>query len=96
MKFALATAALLSTAATVPALAADTSTAPAGLAAAIGAEMSHAADARAAQRLLLNKGYDTVSTLDRAPNGHWVGTATKAGKTIFVAVDLPKPAPATN
>lgn len=96
MKIALAAATLATAALGAPAIAAEAAADPSGVAAAIGAELSHEAEASAARRLLIGKGYDTVSTLDRAPNGHWVGTASKAGKTIFVAVHLPKPVPASN
>lgn len=75
----------------LPAIAAETTGSLANVQAAVGAEMTSAAEARQAQRILLGKGYDTVSTLERAQNGHWVGTATKAGKTIMVSVYLPKP-----
>lgn len=91
MKFAICAIAA-ATAFSLPALAADDTHSLTNVKAAVGAELSHAAEARQAQRILLGKGYDTVSTLDRAQNGHWVGTATKAGKTVLVSVYLPKPA----
>lgn len=94
MKFAIAAAAA-ATAFAMPAIAADTTDALSSVKAAVGAEMNHAAEAREAQRILFGKGYDTVSTMERAQNGHWVGTATKAGKTILVSVYLPKPAIST-
>lgn len=92
MKLSIALAAITTAGLAVPAIAADTAQAPGGVIAAVGTQLSHDADARQAQRILLSQGYETVSTLDRAPNGHWVGTATKGGKTTFVAVNLPRPA----
>ncbi|MEQ1709999.1 MAG: hypothetical protein ABL908_01200 [Hyphomicrobium sp.] len=91
MKLTIAAVALAATALALPAIAAETADQLTSVQAAVGAEMTSAAEARQAQRILLGKGYDTVSTLERAQNGHWVGTATKAGKTIMVSVYLPKP-----
>ncbi len=90
MKIAIA-AAVAAFSFALPAIAAESADELANVKAAVGAEMTHAAEARQAQRILLGKGYETVSTMERAQNGHWVGTATKAGKTILVSVYLPKP-----
>lgn len=91
MKIAIAAAAA-ATAFAIPALAAESADSLSNVKAAVGAELTQAAEARQAQRILLGKGYETVSTMERAQNGHWIGTATKAGKTIMVSVYLPKPA----
>jgi hypothetical protein len=75
----------------VPAMAAETSGAPA-----FSTELAQAHDARQAQRLLVSQGYTGVSALERVSTGRFVGTAIKDGRTVIVGVNLPKPAPATN
>ncbi len=41
-----------------------------------------------ARQHLMRRGYTNVSPLERDANGNWIGTATKDGKRIAVAVDV--------
>lgn len=41
-----------------------------------------------ARQHLMRLGYTNVSALEKDADGKWIGTATKDGKTIAVAVDL--------
>lgn len=41
-----------------------------------------------AQEHLMRQGYTNISTLMKDESGKWVGTATKDGKTVPVAVDM--------
>lgn len=61
--------------------------------AAQSAELTTAANAEEARKLLLAQGYTNVSDLNRDDNGRWTGTATKDGKTNFVAIGIPNKAP---
>jgi hypothetical protein len=80
--------ALPAVAAEAPAEAADASAAKAQSAA-----LSVAANAEQARKILLSQGYTNVSELNQDDKGRWTGTATKDGKTIFVAIALPMKAP---
>jgi hypothetical protein len=42
----------------------------------------------AARQHLMHQGYTHVSQLAKDANGKWVGTATKDGKTVVVAVQV--------
>jgi periplasmic protein CpxP/Spy len=66
----------------------------ANVTAAQSAELTTAANADQARKLLLAQGYTNVSDLNRDNQGRWTGTATKDGKTNFVAIALPEKAPA--
>ncbi len=52
---------------------------------AILAETGAALEAR---QHLVRQGYINVSPLNQDDNGRWVGTASKGGKTVIVAIDL--------
>jgi hypothetical protein len=41
-----------------------------------------------ARQHLMQKGYTNVSELVKDAQGKWVGSATKDGKTVLVAVDV--------
>lgn len=41
-----------------------------------------------ARQHLLHLGYTNVSELTKDENGKWIGTATKDGKALVVAVDI--------
>jgi hypothetical protein len=41
-----------------------------------------------ARKHLKQQGYTNVSQLDKDADGKWVGTASKDGKTLVVAVDV--------
>jgi hypothetical protein len=91
-------ASILMAAFSLPALAVDAPAAPAADAktdasatAAQSAELTTQANADQARKLLLAQGYTNVSDLSRDNNGRWTGTATKDGKTIFVAIAVPTP-----
>lgn len=79
----LATAALA-----LPASAAETTAATADV---YARELANQYDAKQAHNILASRGFVNISALDRDEEGRWAGTATKDGKTIFVAVMLPKP-----
>ena len=84
---AFALAAALAVGATLPALADDTqattTTAP--------AFQSIFTETQARQHLL-HLGYSEVSPLEQDATGKWVGTASKDGKKVVVAVDVKRPA----
>ena len=84
---ALALAAALAVGATLPALADDTQ-------AAAPAFQSIFTETQARQHLM-HLGYTDVSPLSQDESGKWVGTATKDGKKVVVAVDIKRPAPTT-
>ena len=80
-----------------PAFAAETAVAPAADANAVAVEaaaLSASANAEQARKLLQAQGYTNVSDLNRDASGRWTGTASKDGKTIFVAIALPAKTPA--
>ena len=84
-----------------PAFAAETAVAPAADANANAnavvveaAALSASANAEQARKLLQAQGYTNVSDLNRDASGRWTGTASKDGKTIFVAIALPAKTPA--
>ena len=85
-----------------PAFAAETAVAPAADANSVAVEdaaLSASANAEQARKLLQAQGYTNVSDLNRDASGRWTGTASKDGKTIFVAIALPaktRAAPAAN
>lgn len=60
-------------------------------ASAFGAELGNAASAEQARVLLASQGYTGISPLDQDDDGRFTGTAVKDGKTVFVAVALPRP-----
>jgi hypothetical protein len=94
---ALTLATVLAAGFTLPAFAADAPAATAAVdgnaAASQSAALSVAANAEQARKILLSQGYTNVSELNRDDKGRWTGTATKDGKTIFVAIALPLKAP---
>lgn len=86
-------AAVLST----PVFAAETALDDATLTAVHAAELSNLAAAQQASRILAARGYVNVSITGRDEDGRWTGLAFKDGKTVLVAVELPRPqAPFTN
>ncbi len=94
----LALIALAAAAFSAPAFAAETAVAPATNANAVVVEagaLTSSANAEQARKLLQSQGYTNVSDLNRDASGRWTGTASKDGKTIFIAIALPAPAPAT-
>ena len=54
-------------------------------------ELANQYDAKQAHNILASRGLVNISALDRDDDGRWTRTAMKDGKTIFVAVVLPKP-----
>lgn len=86
------TIAALATTFALPALAADEPSTT-GLTSAHAAELANGAASEQAKRILAAKGYVNVAISGQDDDGRWTGTALKDGKTIFVAVELPKPAP---
>ena len=94
----LAVIALAAAAFSAPAFAAETAVAPATNANPAVVEagaLTVSANAEQARKLLQSQGYTNVSDLNRDASGRWTGTASKDGKTIFIAIALPTPAPAT-
>lgn len=92
MNRALALGAVLAAGLSLPAIAGEKSAAISGNAdvvAAHSAELSVAANANQARKILLSQGYVNVSELSRDANGRWTGTAIKDGTTTVVAVVLP-------
>ncbi len=85
---------LLATGLSFHALAADEGAAPADAAAvaANSAQLTVAASAETARKLLGAQGYSNVSELQRDEQGRWTGTALKDGKIVGVAIALPRPA----
>ena len=73
----------------LPALAEDAPAFNAAQTAAFSGELQNAAVAQQARLQLSREGYTGISPLDRDETGRWVGTATKDGKIVFVAVILP-------
>ncbi len=82
---AFALAAALAVGATLPALADDTQ-AP--------AFQSIFTETQARQHLV-HQGYTDVSPLSQDESGKWVGTASKDGKKVVVAVDIKRPVAGT-
>jgi len=41
-----------------------------------------------ARKHLMQLGYTNISALEKDADGKWIGTATKDGKTVAVAVDI--------
>jgi len=72
----------------LPAFAQEPSANEAGKSAALGAELSIAANAEQARQQLAHQGFTGISPLQR-DSGRWVGTAIKDGKRVFVAVVAP-------
>ena len=64
--------------------------------AAHSAQLSVAANAQQVRQILLAQGYTNVSDLNRDESGRWIGTALKDGKTVAVAVALPRQATQAN
>jgi hypothetical protein len=77
----------------VPAMADSATNIDPAKSAAFSAELGHAATAQQARLQLSRQGYTGISALDRDAIGRWSGTAQKNGKTVFVSVVLPRPAP---
>lgn len=86
----LALATLAASAFTLPAVAAENPSSNDSAASIHASELKGAYEAKQAHNILASRGYVNISTLNRDDDGRWVGTAVKDGKTIFVAVDLPK------
>lgn len=55
------------------------------------AELAATSAAMEARQHLARQGYFNISELNKNEQGLWTGTATKDGKTNFVAIDLRKP-----
>jgi hypothetical protein len=85
--FAIAT--LAAAAFAVPAMA-ETASVDAAASKAFGNQLAKAQTAEQARLQLAKQGYTGISSLDQDDDGRWVGTAVKDGKTIFVAVELPR------
>jgi hypothetical protein len=79
-------AAVLAAGLAMPAFAADT--------AATGPAMQNLFTQDQARQHLMHLGYTNISGLEKDADGKWIGTATKDGKTVAVAVDV-KGGPAT-
>ena len=93
MKSALYLAAAVVAGLSTQTLAADQAATPATIAPAVAAQaaaLNAGADAQTARQLLVSQGYSNVSELNRDTKGHWVGTAVKDGKTMAVAIAVPK------
>lgn len=81
----------------VPAIAAEVEASNADVAAAVSSGFAFESAANQAKLILAKQGYVNVAITGRDDDGRYTGTAFKDGKTLLVAVDLPKPqAPATN
>jgi hypothetical protein len=80
-----------------PAFAEDAATTDADATAAIRAQLAFESGALQARQHLVHQGYVNISALERDGNGHWVGSALKDGKVVYVAVKLPliNPVPAS-
>jgi hypothetical protein len=87
---AFAFAAFATAAMAVPAMAEEARFDPTQ-ASAFGAELGNVASAEQARVLLASQGYSGISPLDQDEDGRWIGTAVKDGKTVFVAIALPRP-----
>lgn len=98
----LSLAAVIAAGLSLPAYAADEAAAPADSAAAVAAhtaQLANNANANQVRKLLYAQGYTNVTNLNRGEDGRWVGSGVKNGKTVGVAIVLPKQgagAPATN
>lgn len=57
------------------------------------AVLKETSGAMEARQHLIRQGYINVSDLQKDADGRWTGTASKDGKTLFVAIDLRKPNP---
>ena len=93
MKSALYLAAAVVAGLSTQTLAADQAATPATNAPAVAAQaaaLNASADAQTARQILIAQGYSSVSELNRDTKGHWVGTAVKDGKTLAVAIVVPK------
>ncbi|MEQ1697212.1 MAG: hypothetical protein ABL901_15365 [Hyphomicrobiaceae bacterium] len=91
MKSALYLAAALAAGLSGQALAADQAASPAAPAASVeAAKLTADANAQTVRQILLSQGYSNVSELIRDEKGRYVGTAVKEGKTVGVAMALPK------
>jgi len=77
----------------VPAMADGVTNLDPAKSAAFSAELTHAATAQQARLQLVRQGYTGISALGLDESGRWFGTAQKNGKTVFVGVVLPRPAP---
>ena len=53
--------------------------------------MQNVVTSEQARQHLMHLGYTNVSGMQKDADGKWVGTATKDGKTIAVAVDIKGP-----
>jgi hypothetical protein len=98
----LSIAAVLATGLSASAFAASDTAAPAADAAAVAAhtaQLTNDANANQVRKLLYAQGYTNVTNLSRGEDGRWVGSGVKDGKTVGIAIVLPKQgagAPATN
>ena len=94
MKHALSLATVIAVSFSLPAFAADYTSAPAVSAdssiAAFTAQLAVRANASQVRKLLAAQNYTNISQLDRDGNGRWTGTAVKNGKATFVSVYLPR------
>jgi len=80
-----------------PVFAAETAPDEATLKAVYAAELANISAAQQASKILAARGYVNVAITGRDDDGRWTGLAVKDGKTVLVAVELPRPqAPVTN
>jgi hypothetical protein len=85
----LSLAAVLAAGLALPAIAGDTSTTAAPEPAATGTAVAgNPFTMETARKHLMQLGYTNVSELVKDAHGNWVGSATKDGKTVAVAVDV--------
>lgn len=98
MKSTLYLAAALAAGLSGQVLAADQAVTPAPAAPATSVEaakLTADASAQTVRQLLLSQGYSNISELNLDDKGRWAGTAVKNGKTVGVAMALPKKETAT-
>ena len=74
----------------MPALAEVATTIDPKAPAAMSAALTNAAAERQAQLILAGNGYVNISALERDETGRWFGTATKDGKPVIVAINMPR------
>jgi len=92
MTRALSLAAVLAAGLALPAFAAETTEkAAADAAATTGPAFQNIFTSDQARQHLAHLGYANVSALEKDADGKWVGTATKDGRTVAVAVDIKGP-----
>lgn len=81
-------AAALAAALALPALAADTTATDTSDRTAETAPVGNLFTQDQARQHLMHLGYTNISALEKDADGKWIGTATKDGRTVAVAVDI--------